>query len=132
MKKILTTLFFASALLLSSTMIHAEESVETPKAVTTGNPDVTPEKLHLMVRHMTGDELFIEADGWLVLLKEAAKKVYDTKIAIQDKNAQIDALGAKDNNQTAAEEREGDAKDTCRTSACSERPCTGYCHYRIG
>jgi hypothetical protein len=56
---------------------------------------------------MTGDELFVEADGWLVLLKEAAKKVYDTKIAIQDKNVQIDALSAKDNNQTAAEEREG-------------------------
>ena len=56
---------------------------------------------------MTGDELFVEADAWLVLLKEAAKKVYDTKLAVQEKNAEIDALKAQDNNQTAAEEREG-------------------------
>jgi hypothetical protein len=73
MKKILTTLFFASALLLSTTMIHAEE-VEAPKAVSTVNPDISPKNLHLVVRHMTSDELFIEADEWLVLLKEAARK----------------------------------------------------------
>ena len=106
MRKLLTTIFFLSALLLSTTMIHAEE-VEAPKAVTTANPDVRPENLNLMVRHMTSDELFVEADAWLVLLEEAAKKVYATKIAIKEKNAQIDALSAKDNNLTAAEEREG-------------------------
>jgi len=54
---------------------------------------------------MTDDELFVEADGWLGLLKEAAKKVYDTKLAVQEKNSQLEALKAQDNNQTAAEER---------------------------
>ena len=93
--------------LISTTVAYAEETPEPPKAVTTTNPDVTPENLNLMVRHMTADELFVEADGWLVLLQEAAKKVYDTKLAIKAQNAQIDALSAKDNNQTAAEEREG-------------------------
>ena len=106
MRKLLTMIFFLGALLLSTTMIHAEEA-EAPKAVTTANPDVTPENLNLMVRHMTSDELFVEADAWLVLLEEAAKKVYATKIAIKEKNAQLDALSAKDNNQTAAEERAG-------------------------
>ncbi|KYJ86058.1 mechanosensitive ion channel family protein [Sulfurovum riftiae] len=106
LKKMMTGLLLALAL-VSTTVAYAEEVPEPPKAITTTNPDVTPENLNLMVRHMTADELFVEADGWLVLLKEAAKKVYATKIAIKEKNAQIDALSAKDNNQTAAEEREG-------------------------
>jgi len=104
MRKILTILFFSSVL-LSTTMIYAEE-VETPKAVSTVNPDISPESLHLAVRHMTSDELFIEADEWLVLLKEAARKVYATKLLVQEENIQIDALSVKDNNQTAADARE--------------------------
>ncbi|WP_415408007.1 mechanosensitive ion channel domain-containing protein [Sulfurovum sp. CS9] len=104
MKKIITGLLLTLALIAGS---YAEEAPKSPSAVTTANPDVSAESLHLMVRHMTGDELFVEADGWLVLLKEAAKKVYDTKLSVQEKNDQIDALNAQDNNQTAAEEREG-------------------------
>ena len=93
--------------LLSNTATYAEEAPESPIAVTTANPDISPESLNLMVRHMTADELFVEADGWLLLLREEAKKVYDTKLSIQEKNTQIDALNALDNNQTAVEEREG-------------------------
>ncbi len=93
--------------LLSNTATYAEEAPESPIAVTTANPDISPESLNLMVRHMTGDELFVEADGWLLLLREEAKKVYDTKLSIQEKNTKIDALNALDNNQTAVEEREG-------------------------
>ncbi|MEA3433643.1 MAG: mechanosensitive ion channel, partial [Campylobacterota bacterium] len=93
--------------LLSTTTAYAEEAPAKPTAVTTVNEDISPEVLNLMVRHMSEDELFVEADGWLLLLQEAAKKVYDTKISVQDKNTEIDALSARDNNETAAEEREG-------------------------
>ena len=106
LKKMMSGLLL-TLVLISTTVAYAEETSESPKAVTTTNPDVTPENLNLMVRHMTADELFVEADGWLVLLQEAAKKVYDTKLAIKAQNVEIDALNAKDNNQTAAEEREG-------------------------
>jgi len=92
---------------LSTTTIYAEEATKSPTAVTIVNPDISPENLNLMVRYMTGDELFVEADGWLVLLQEAAKKVYDTKLAVKEKNAQIDIMEAKDDNQTTSEEREG-------------------------
>ncbi len=105
-KKIMTGLLLSLTLALT-TVVYAEEAPKSPTAATTANPDISPESLNLMVRHMTGDELFVEADGWLVLLKEAAKKVYDTKLSVQEKNAQIDALKALDNNQTAVEEREG-------------------------
>jgi small conductance mechanosensitive channel len=93
--------------LVSTTAAYAEEAPKSPTPISTENADVTPEILNLMVRHMDSDELFVEADGWLILLKEAAKKVYDTKILVREKNAQIDALQALDTNQTAAEEREG-------------------------
>ena len=106
LKKIMAGLLLTLAL-VSTTVVYAEEAPKSPIAVTTENPDISPESLNLMVRHMTGDELFVEADGWLILLKEAAKKVYDTKLSVQEKNAQIDALKAQDNNQTEAEEREG-------------------------
>ena len=104
-KKTMTGLLLTLALALT-TATYAEEAAKSPTAVTTENPDISPESLHLMVRHMTENELFVEADGWLVLLQEAAKKVYDTKLSVQEKNTEIDALTARDNNQTAAEERE--------------------------
>ena len=104
-KKIAIAILITLAL-VSTTAAYAEEAPKSPTAVTTENADISPESLNLMVRHMTSDELFVEADGWLVLLKEAAKKVYDTKILVREKNDQIDALNAQDNNQTAAEERE--------------------------
>ncbi|MEA2047934.1 MAG: mechanosensitive ion channel family protein [Campylobacterota bacterium] len=105
-KKIFASILLTLAI-FSTTTAYAEEAPAKPTAVTTANADVSPEVLNLMVRHMSSDELFVEADGWLVLLKEAAKKVYDTKISVREKNTEIDALGARDNNQTAAEEREG-------------------------
>jgi small conductance mechanosensitive channel len=106
LKTIIARLLLVLAL-TATTAVYAEEAPKTPTAVTTENPDISAENLNLMVRHMTGDELFVEADGWLVLLKEAAKKVYDTKLSVQEKNTQIDTLNALDNNHTVAEEREG-------------------------
>ena len=102
MTALLLTLTFTA-----TTVLYAEEATEEPTATTTSNVDVPPEQLSLMVKHMTADELFVEADGWLVLLKEAAKKVYDTKLSVVDMNIKIEALEARDNNQTAAEDREG-------------------------
>ena len=104
-KKIMTGLFLAFVLLLTP-VAYAEEPAQSPMAITTVNPDVSPESLHLMVRHMTEDDLFIEADAWLVLLQEAAKKVYDTKLSVQKQNVKIDTLEAMDNNQTSVAEQE--------------------------
>ena len=94
MKRILTSIFLVSALLLSSTMIHAEEA-STPEAISITNPDISADMLHLKVRHLSADELFVEADAWLVLLKEAAKKVYDVKFAIKEENNKVTELSEK-------------------------------------
>ena len=105
MKRRIVCLLFA-LVLVSTTVAYAEEAPKSPDPVTTANADISPDILRLMVRHMDSDELFVEADGWLDLLKKAAKKVYDVKISVEDKNAAIAALKALDTNQTAAEERE--------------------------
>ena len=104
LKKVITGLLLTFALLLT-TASYAEEAAKTPTAVTTENVDISPEMLHLMVRHMTGDELFIEADGWLVLLQGSAKKVYDTKLSIEKINTQINDMQALDTNKTSTEEK---------------------------
>ncbi len=106
LKKIILSISLALTL-ISTTVVYAKEAPESPVAVTTANTDVSPEILHMMVRHMDSDELFVEADAWLDLLKESAKKVYDVKISIQGKNDAIAVLEVKDNNQTAVEDREG-------------------------
>ncbi len=104
LKEIITRLFLVLAFMVS-TVAYAEETPKSPTAISTENSDISSENLNLMVRHMTGDELFVEADGWLTILKDAAKKVYDNKLLVLEKNTQLDALKAMDNNQTEAEER---------------------------
>ena len=105
LKKIMTGILLASVL-LSTTTAYAEEATESPVAVTATNTDVSPEILHMMVRHMDSDELFVEADGWLDLLKKEAAEVYKVKISVKEINDEIDALTAQDTNQTAAADRE--------------------------
>jgi len=95
MKKTMTAILLTLAL-TSSTMACAEEVAESPTPVTTKNTDVSPEILHMMVRHMTADELFVEADGWLGLLKKAAKEVYKVKISVKEINDEIDTLKTQD------------------------------------
>ena len=96
----------ALAFVLISNMADAETVPKRTQPVTLAQTGVSPEILNMMVRHMTEDELFIEADGWLGELKKAAAKVYESKIAIVEKNNEIAAMEKRDNNETKAEERE--------------------------
>ena len=86
MNKIIAGLLFTLAL-LSHTVSYAEEASQTPTAITTTNVDVSPKHLNLMLRTMTIEELFVEADAWLALLNESAEKVDDTERLIQEKIA---------------------------------------------
>ena len=106
MKKIIKGILFVLAV-TTMTVAYAQEVPKEPVAMSTANADISPEQLNLMVRHLTSDELFVEADGWLELLKDAAKKVYESKLSLEDKNAEISALSATaDSNQTTVSEKE--------------------------
>jgi small conductance mechanosensitive channel len=88
------------------TTIYAQEGSKDPQAISTEKTDISSDNLNLVISHLTSDELFVEADGWLTLLKEAVRKVNQAKLSIGEKNAEIDALNALDTNQTTAEEKE--------------------------
>ena len=105
LKKIILSILLALTL-ISTTVVCAEEASESPVAVSLANTDVSPEILHMMVRHMDSDELFVEADAWLDLLKKEAAEVYKVKISVKEINDEIDALKAQDTNQTAVADRE--------------------------
>jgi small conductance mechanosensitive channel len=105
MKKIIVSIVLVFTF-ISISSIYAEEVPTVLTATSVENPDISPENLNLMVRHMTSDELFVEADGWLSLLKVAAKKVYATKLSVKEINEEIAALKAKDNNKTSGDELE--------------------------
>ena len=91
---------------LSMTTIYAEEVSKVPTAISIEDTDISADQLNLMISHLTSDELFVEADGWLELLKEAVKKVNQSKLTIGQKNDEIDSLKALDTNETTAEEKE--------------------------
>jgi len=70
--------------LLSHTVFYAEESPEILTATTTVNPNVSPENLNVILRSMTIEELFVEADAWLALLNDVSEKVDDTERLFQE------------------------------------------------
>jgi len=88
-------------LVLYSTVLMAEEvKKEVPVAVTTEEPNIPLDQFELKLGHMTSDELFVEADGWMNLLKESAKNVYDKKLDIKLKGNII----SKDKEENASTE----------------------------
>jgi len=86
MKKIMTGLLLTLAL-LSNVVFSAEEAHDIPTSITTANPYVSLKDLNLILKTMTIEELFVEADAWLALLNEVAEKVEDTERLLQQKIA---------------------------------------------
>lgn len=76
-------LFFACA--------YANQAENNPPvAITTNNPDIPLDELEDMLYPMTSDELLVEADGWLALLKETTVKISKAQLAIKRKNRLIE------------------------------------------
>ena len=91
MKKLLIKLLLTLSLsLVFTAAVYAEDTAKESVAVTTADPDIVLDQFELKLGHMTSDELFVEADGWLKLLQVDAKKVYDKKLEIKIKNEKID------------------------------------------
>jgi small conductance mechanosensitive channel len=53
---------------------------EKPAPTTTADSNVPMKELRLMIRSLTKDDLKVEADGWVDLLKEQAGRVDRNKI----------------------------------------------------
>ena len=82
------SLFFLS---VSSNFSLADTSktASTNPPVTTTDPSVPLDELEDMLYPMTSDELLIEAEGWLTLLKKTTKNISKAKLDIKRKNRLI-------------------------------------------
>ena len=79
---------------LISLHIAAAEDPNAPTtdvvAVTVADPDVPLDELALMVRPMTADELKIEANAWMELLRQKTLQTSQAELAIKQKNKSIE------------------------------------------
>jgi len=58
------------------------KTVQANSAITTSYPDIPLDELGFMLNPMTSDELLIEAEGWLALLKETVTKISKEQLKI--------------------------------------------------
>lgn len=65
---------------ISATAIAADVK---PTAVTTADPEIGVEELALLLKPLTKEELAVEADGWLALLKAKVTEISRGEIAVR-------------------------------------------------
>jgi len=62
--------------------VLAQDKKSQPVPVTTKNPDISIEELEYRLRPLTKDDLAVEADGWLQVLKKHTGKVSEVQIKV--------------------------------------------------
>ncbi|MBN1491886.1 MAG: mechanosensitive ion channel family protein [Phycisphaerae bacterium] len=67
----------------------AEQGEAAHRAVTTADPTVPVDQLKLMLKPLTADELAVEADAWLGLLKAKVQEISDSELGVRRKRAEI-------------------------------------------
>jgi len=92
-RKIVGFFIVICAVMISPFMgIAAEnEKKSLPKPITTMNPDISIDELEYRLKPLTKDDLSVEADGWLQILKKHSEKLSNANIAV---------LKAKDGEKT--------------------------------
>jgi small conductance mechanosensitive channel len=97
--KLPTQIILVVLLLLSGSCLSVAADLKEPakkaQAVTTADPDIPVDELEIVLNPMTEDELFVEADGWLGLVKGAAQKVSTEKLKVKKETRAIEAAQAK-------------------------------------
>ena len=95
MKRTLTAAVSVWAFLVFTGVATHAQDQEQPaepdiEAVTVADPEVPVDELQLMVKPLTVDELKVEAEAWMELLKEKTRQTTQAEIAIKQKNKRID------------------------------------------
>jgi hypothetical protein len=91
--------------------IAAENEKKTPaKPLTTNNLDISIAELEYRLKPLTKDDLSIEADGWLQVLKKHSQKLSDMQIAAlkaenDAKTKLLESVTQLDGRQTALADR---------------------------
>lgn len=91
--QIVFALFLASAICIWASTSLAKAKVEknepAPEPTTIKQPDIPIDELELLLRPLTKDELLVEADGWLQIVKTKVEEVSAAEIAVKQKNTEI-------------------------------------------
>ena len=94
MKQLFIFSMFFSLIFLSDRSCFAQppehKTIQANSAITTSYPDVPLDELGFMLNPMTSDELLIEAEGWLALLKETVTKISKEQLKIKQENRLIE------------------------------------------
>jgi small conductance mechanosensitive channel len=90
LRTLLVGMLVSSALLSSARAEEPATDAPPPEPVTTQNPSIPIDELELLVKPLTKDELLVEADAWLELLKAKTDEVSRAEIAVKQKNKIID------------------------------------------
>ena len=83
---------------------------------TVNDPKIPKDELEIIVKPLTKEELALEADAWLELVKTKVREVSRTEVAIKRKNKQIEAA----NETAAAVEKAQQAAEKAATSGDAE------------
>jgi small conductance mechanosensitive channel len=62
--------------------VLAQDKKSQPTPVTTKNPDISIQELEYRIQPLTKDDLAVEADGWLQVLKKHVGKVSEVQIKV--------------------------------------------------
>ncbi len=83
MIKLVNPPLFFLLLLWSMAPNYASADAAGPSPITTVNPNISLEELDIIAAPLLVEELKIEADGWLKLIKASAQNVAKTKVRIR-------------------------------------------------
>jgi small conductance mechanosensitive channel len=86
------------------------EKKAAPKPITTNNPSISIEELEYRLKPLTKDDLSVEADGWLQVLKKHSEKLSDVQIAAlkaenDEKPKLLESMTQLEQRQTALADR---------------------------
>lgn len=102
------SMFFSFFFLFTSdpfAQTPSNEVAQAGSAITTSDPNISLDELEIMLTPMTSDELFVEADGWLALLKNTTKKISKEQLEIKRKNRLIEEKKKDASSETSKNER---------------------------
>ena len=87
------SIFFSLFFLFASNnfaQTPSNKAAQANSAITTSDSNIPLDELETMLIPMTSEELFVEADGWMALLKDTAKKISRKQLEIKRKNRLIE------------------------------------------
>lgn len=114
----LITLLITSIIWTSACWAKETAAKDGPplEPTTTKESDVPIDELELLIKPLTKDELLIEADGWLKLVKSKVEEVSAAEIAVKQKNREIKKAKELQKEVEEAKETLDEVKEAAETS----------------